>query len=161
MELFRSEFDPIDALLALQRELERTLSSPPRFEMGVSRRGVFPPWNVFVDKDDYVLRLELPDVAPGDVNIEARGRTLSISGKRQPKVPEGGSYHRSERPRVPARPAASRAAIAVTPRAGAGGSTRYGKSRLPSPQPRNARLAADAGVGLGMAGHAPGQGVTL
>ncbi|HSD09406.1 MAG TPA: Hsp20/alpha crystallin family protein [Candidatus Binatia bacterium] len=99
MEFFRAEFDPIDALLALQRELERTVERPPRFDLGVSGRGVFPPLNVFVDKEDYVLRFEVPGIAPQDVTIEAQGRTLNVSGKRELKVPEGGSYHRAERPR--------------------------------------------------------------
>jgi HSP20 family protein len=99
MEFFRGEFDPIGALIALQRELERTLESPLGFDLGVSGRGVFPPVNVFVDRGEYVLRFEVAGIAPQDVEIEAQGRTLNVSGKREPKVPEGGSYHRVERAR--------------------------------------------------------------
>jgi HSP20 family protein len=99
MEFLTREFDPVGALLALQSQLERTLENPLGFDLGVSGRGVFPPVNVFVGRDEYVLRFEIPGIAPQDVKIEAQGRNLNISGRREPKVPEEGSYHRIERAR--------------------------------------------------------------
>jgi len=49
-------FSPLDALLSLQRELDRTFESPTSgFDLGVSGRGVFPPTNVFSDKDGIVI----------------------------------------------------------------------------------------------------------
>ncbi|MEB2285049.1 MAG: Hsp20/alpha crystallin family protein [Myxococcales bacterium] len=92
-----SSFDPVSGLLALQRELERVFDKPFGIDLGPSGRGVFPPVNVFADKDGYVMKLETPGVPPGDVHIEAEGRTLTVSGKREVAPPPGGSFHRRER----------------------------------------------------------------
>ena len=99
MALFRvsSGFDPVGGLLALQRELERVFDKPYGFDLGPSGRGVFPPVNVFADKDGYVVKLEVPGVAPDNVAIETEGRTLTISGKREVPPPTEGSFHRRER----------------------------------------------------------------
>jgi HSP20 family protein len=97
MAVIARGFDPIDTLLALQRGLERTFERPFG-DFGFSGRGVFPPVNVFVENNDHVLRFEVPGVAPQDLQIETQGRTLTLSGRRALKVPEGGSYHRAERP---------------------------------------------------------------
>ena len=45
MALFRfsSSLDPINALMNLQRELDRALENPLGFNFGLSGRGVFPP----------------------------------------------------------------------------------------------------------------------
>jgi len=95
---FSPRFSPLDALLTLQRELDRTFESPALgFDLGVSGRGVFPPTNVFSDKDGYIVRMEVPGVAPEALTIESHGRTLTISGKRETSVPEGASFHRHER----------------------------------------------------------------
>ena len=95
---FSPRFSPLDALLSLQRELDRTFESPTSgFDLGVSGRGVFPPTNVFSDKDGYIVRMEVPGVAPESLAIESHGRTLTISGKRETSAPEGASFHRHER----------------------------------------------------------------
>lgn len=99
MALFR--FSPplnsVSGLLDLQRELDRLFQNPRGFDLGVSSRGVFPAVNIFGDKDGYVVRLEVPGVSPDQISIESHGRTLTISGKRDLKTPEGGSFHRRER----------------------------------------------------------------
>jgi HSP20 family protein len=92
-----SGFDPVSGLLSLQRELERVFDKPAGFDLGPSGRGVFPPVNVFADKDGYSVKLEVPGVAPEDVTIEAHGRTLTVSGKRENAQPAEGSFHRRER----------------------------------------------------------------
>ena len=99
MALFRvsSDFDPVGGLLTLQRELERVFDKPFGFDLGPSGRGVFPPVNVFADKDGYVVKLEVPGIGPENVNIESEGRTLTISGKREVPPPSEGSFHRRER----------------------------------------------------------------
>jgi HSP20 family protein len=99
MALFRfsPDLDPVDALLSLQRELARVFESPFGVELGPSGRGVYPAMNIFTDKNGYVLRMEVPGVPPESIQIEARGRTLTVSGKREGKVPESGSFHRRER----------------------------------------------------------------
>ncbi|MGE0823006.1 MAG: Hsp20/alpha crystallin family protein [Candidatus Binatia bacterium] len=95
---FSSSFDPLEGLLSLQRELDRVFESPSLgFDLGLSGRGVFPPMNVFNDKDGAVIRLEVPGVAPENIAIESQGRTLTVSGKREVTAPEGASFHRRER----------------------------------------------------------------
>jgi HSP20 family protein len=99
MALFRfsPDLDSVDALLSLQRELARVFESPVGFELGPSGRGVYPAMNIFMDKNDYVLRMEVPGVPPESIQIETRGRTLTVAGKREGKAPENGSFHRRER----------------------------------------------------------------
>jgi HSP20 family protein len=99
MALIRFSPDPIDSLLALQRELNRAFESPLGSEFGPSGRGVYPPMNVFMDRDGYVLRMEVPGVNPDSMQIETRGRTLMVSGKREIQPPQHGSFHRRERER--------------------------------------------------------------
>ena len=99
MALFRvsSGFDPVGGLLSLQRELERVFDKPFGIDLGPSGRGVFPPVNVFADKDGYGVKLEVPGIAPENVSIEAEGRTLTVSGTREVPPPTEGSVHRRER----------------------------------------------------------------
>ncbi len=90
--------DPMNALLTVQRELERVLDNPLLgFDLGVSGRGVFPPVNVFSDEEGYVVRVEVPGVSTDQVAIEAQGQTLTISGRREVAVPQGAAFHRRER----------------------------------------------------------------
>jgi HSP20 family protein len=99
MTLFRfsPELDPVDSLLSLQRELARVFESPFGFELGPSGRGVYPPINIFTDKDGTVLRMEVPGVAPENIRVESHGRTITVSGKREVKASENRSFHRRER----------------------------------------------------------------
>jgi len=94
---FSSEFDGVDALLALQRELSNRFDKPFGLELGQSSRGVYPAINVFTDRKGYVLLMEVPGVAPEDLEIETQSRTLRVSGKRDIKTPGEGSFHRRER----------------------------------------------------------------
>ena len=94
---FLPELDPVTGLLTLQRELERAFQSSPSGMVGLSGRGVFPPVNVFSDPDGYVIKVEVPGIAPDQLTIEGEGRTLTISGKRDVDVPQGGAFHRRER----------------------------------------------------------------
>jgi len=99
MALFRfsPQLDPVSGLLALQREVERAFDNPFGFNFGPSGRGVYPPVNVFADRDGYVVRVEVPGVIPENLEIESQGRTLTISGKREVTPPPQGSFHRRER----------------------------------------------------------------
>lgn len=89
--------DPINTLLSLQQELNRVFEQPLGFDLGLSGRGVFPPVNVFSDREGYVVRMEIPGVTPEEVQIESQGRTVTISGKREVFTPENASFHRRER----------------------------------------------------------------
>ena len=60
--------------------------------------GVFPTINLTEDPESYYLRAELPGISAEDLDIQAIGNKLSISGER--KIPsEKGDvrYHRRER----------------------------------------------------------------
>ena len=60
--------------------------------------GVFPPVNVYEDKDNYLLTAELPGVKPEEVEITVTEDALTLKGER--KRDDGGngaSYHRRER----------------------------------------------------------------
>ena len=89
--------DPVGGLLSLQRELERAFQNPFGLDLGVSGRGVFPLVNIFSEPDGYLVRLEIPGVSPEDLHIESQGRSLTIKGRREPRGPESGSFHRRER----------------------------------------------------------------
>lgn len=100
MALFRfsPERDPLNALMRLQREFDRVFENPLGFDMDLSGRGVFPPVNVLQDAEgNYVVRFEVPGVAPENINIESQGRTLTLSGKREFPADTNASYHRRER----------------------------------------------------------------
>jgi len=99
MALFRftPSRDPFNALMNLQRELDRVFDKPRGVDFGLSGRGVYPSVNVFSDQDGYVVKMEVPGMEPEKLTIDAQGRTLTISGKREGTAPQGGSFHRRER----------------------------------------------------------------
>jgi HSP20 family protein len=60
--------------------------------------GVFPPVNISQDADNFYVRAEVPGLKKEDIEIQATGKRISISGKREiPKESDGASYHRKER----------------------------------------------------------------
>jgi HSP20 family protein len=100
MALFRfTGLDPVTGLMTLQRELDRVFENPVGFDLGPSGRGLFPPVNVFADKDGFIVVMEVPGVDPAKVSIETNGRTLTVSGVRDDEVPPDASFHRRERGR--------------------------------------------------------------
>ena len=94
---FRNPFDPVNSLQRLQEALEQVFEKPVGFDLGPSGRGVFPPLNVLADSEGIIVRLEVPGVSPKDLCIESTGRTLTISGKREPLAPASADFHRRER----------------------------------------------------------------
>lgn len=94
---FSQPFDPINALFNLQQEFDRVFDNPRGLDLGLSGRGAFPPMNVFSDAEGYTVRMEIPGVAPENVTVEAHGRTLSVTGKRETQASDNASFHRRER----------------------------------------------------------------
>jgi HSP20 family protein len=88
--------DPFDALLSLQRELDARFASDWLSEM-TSSRGPFPPINVFQQGDDILALMELPGVDRDDLQIQAKGNTIRISGKKRVDYANEASVHRRER----------------------------------------------------------------
>jgi HSP20 family protein len=88
--------DPFDDLFALQRALDARLASD---WMGASTAamGSYPPVNIFQQGDDFVVVVELPGVAKGDLRIEAKENAVRIAGKKDVEYHEDASIHRRER----------------------------------------------------------------
>jgi HSP20 family protein len=88
--------DPFEALFAFQRALENRLSSD-WLGNTTAGTGSYPPINVFQQGDDLVAIIELPGVKPEELNIQAKGNTIRIAGRKSVDYPEGASAHRRER----------------------------------------------------------------
>ncbi len=88
--------DPLAALLGLQRAMDGVMSND-WFGSRTSGSGAFPAVNVFNDGEDYVLVAELPGVRKEDLDVQVRGDTLRIQGKKTIAYDEGASVHRRER----------------------------------------------------------------
>jgi HSP20 family protein len=88
--------DPFAALLGLQRAMDGVMGSD-WFGSRTSGSGAFPLVNVFNDGEDFVLVAELPGVKKEDLDIQVRGDTLRIQGKKSISYDEGASVHRRER----------------------------------------------------------------
>jgi len=88
--------DPFEALFRLQRELEGRRASD-WLKDTTSGVGVYPPINVLQDGHDFVAIVELPGVDKGDLELEAKGNTIGISGKKSVAYGDKVSIHRRER----------------------------------------------------------------
>jgi len=89
-------YHPFDALFDLQRALEARLDSD-WLDGSTAGVGAFPPINVFQQGDNLLAVLEVPGVDKADLEIQAKGNALRISGKKAIAYPEGVSVHRRER----------------------------------------------------------------
>lgn len=80
-------------------ELERMRSDMERLagRFGRNNLGVFPTINLSEDNDNFYIRAELPGIDSENLDIQAAGDSLSISGERKIEVEEGVKYHRRER----------------------------------------------------------------
>jgi HSP20 family protein len=88
--------DPFEALFAFQRALEDRLSSD-WLGNTTAGTGSYPPINVFQKGDDLVAIIELPGVKREELNVQAKGNTIRIAGRKSVDYPEGSSAHRRER----------------------------------------------------------------
>ena len=92
--------NPFNELLRLQHDLESLLNRPTSdVSFGSSAAGVFPPVNVFRDRQgDVVIRAELPGMKPEDIEVTTEARRLTIHGERKADTTDKTAYHRRERP---------------------------------------------------------------
>lgn len=87
-----------DPFHEFQREVGRLFESLEPFQPWRTARQ-FPPVNLYDAGDRYVLTVQAPGMAPGDLDLSITGETLTLRGER--KRPEGvsdESYRRQERP---------------------------------------------------------------
>jgi HSP20 family protein len=89
--------DPFGTLLRLQQALD-TYRTSDWLAAGPSASGSFPPLNAFRKGEDYVLVAELPGIDRAELDIQVKGNTVRIAGRKAPKYPEAMSLHRRERP---------------------------------------------------------------
>lgn len=96
MALLRFDADAVGGLLSLQDELERFMRNPA-FGSGLSGFGAYPPVNIFDTPEGALVVAEAPGLNAAKLDVAGKGRTLTISGKREFE-PEGGGwgYHRRE-----------------------------------------------------------------
>ena len=92
--------NPDDALEGLQREVERLFHDLVYHRHPASHFGEpawSPPADLVVSPTSARVLLELAGVPRDKVQVRLRGRTLEISGRREPPhEPRGSHYHRAE-----------------------------------------------------------------
>ncbi len=93
---FRKAFEEFDRMRRQMDRFAGGLQTPGRPEL--HRAGVFPALNLTEDEHHYYVRAELPGIDAADLDIQAVGKSLSISGERKiTPGAEGARYHRRER----------------------------------------------------------------
>lgn len=91
----RSAFDQLSRM---RRQLDRYFGDEYGAQSGFSGAGVFPQINLTEDADRFFVRAELPGVTTDDIQLQATGKNLTISGERKIDAEnEGVRYHRRER----------------------------------------------------------------
>jgi HSP20 family protein len=88
--------DPFAALLAVQRAMENATRSD-WFGTLTAGRGAYPPVNVFEENGDFVLVAELPGVKKEDLDVQVKGDTVRVRGKKTVDYADDASVHRRER----------------------------------------------------------------
>ena len=101
------KWNPSRELLNIEREFNRMFHSlSNRFGFGdgddIEKEYESAVWSplsdIYEDKDNYTLTMDLPGIKKEDVKISFADGQLSISGeKRQEKESKDGTYHRVER----------------------------------------------------------------
>jgi HSP20 family protein len=89
---------PFDELENMRRQMDRLLGDMGTRPFQAPRAGVYPLLNLTEDKNSYYIRAELPGLKADDLDIQATGNGISISGERKiPPENENAKYHRKER----------------------------------------------------------------
>ena len=92
---WRSPFEELDSMRRRMDLLSEAFGVAPQRELSP---GVFPLVNITESKESFILRAELPGVKGEDLDIQATGKNISLSGERQiASEGENIKYHRRER----------------------------------------------------------------
>ena len=93
--------DPLKDLLDLQERMNRlfeeTLSRGGIDEMGATPPGWAPLADVFDTPGAYLLEIELPGLAQDSIDVQVKGRELTVRGERHPAGGRSAAFHRLER----------------------------------------------------------------
>src|ERR1700758_787516 len=87
-----SHFDPLANIRVFEDAFTRLLSEP------AASRPWAPAVDIYETENDLVLKADVPDVDPKDINVHVENQTLTITGERkfeQEKSSKG--FHRIER----------------------------------------------------------------
>lgn len=88
--------DPFDALLNFQQALDAFRTSG-WLGAGPSGSGAYPPLNVFRQGDDIVIVTEVPGIRKDDLQVQVKGNTIRIAGRKNVRYVDQVSLHRRER----------------------------------------------------------------
>ncbi len=94
------KWDPLRELRIMQEQMNRLFEQSRERNAGepFEEGGWMPPVDIYEDAAEVVVKMELPEVAPEDIEVQIEGNNLIISGER--KLEREGSkqnYHRIER----------------------------------------------------------------
>jgi len=96
-----ARWDPFHQLSSLRDEIDRLFESPfSALSEGLQpfMSGWSPALDLYDDKDNFVLKAEIPGMNKEDIEIQLHDGVLTLSGERkEEKKSEGGDIHRSER----------------------------------------------------------------
>ncbi len=91
----RSSFSELERM---RQQMDNLLGRAQESGLPTLHAGVFPTINLTEDQETYHLRAELPGISADDLEIQATGNNLSISGERKIAEEKGEvRYHRRER----------------------------------------------------------------
>jgi HSP20 family protein len=88
--------DPIDWISQFQQALD-TFRTSSWLGSSPSGSGGYPPLNVFRKGDDLVLIAELPGLRKSDLQIQVKGNTVRITGRKAIEYGANAALHRRER----------------------------------------------------------------
>jgi HSP20 family protein len=88
-----------DRLATLREEMDRLFDSPfgSFLRSPASLRSWSPPLDVYQDKDNFTIVVDLPGLKKENIDISLRGETLTISGERKAEEKKGEQGFRAER----------------------------------------------------------------
>ena len=91
-------FDPLREVLELQRSINQLFNSGRTTNEDVALSAWTPAVDIFESDNEYVIKLELPEVNRDDVKVNLDDQTLTISGERRIENEDRREgYHRIER----------------------------------------------------------------
>ena len=88
--------DPFATLASVQRAMDSVMGGD-WLGTRTAGGGAYPPVSVFNDGEDFVVVAELAGVRKEDLDVQVRGDTLRIKGKKSVAYEDKSSVHRRER----------------------------------------------------------------
>jgi HSP20 family protein len=91
-------FDPLREMAELQRSINQLFNTGRSADNDVALSAWTPAVDIFESENEYLIKLELPEVSRDDVKINLHDQTLTINGERKIEHDDRrDGYHRVER----------------------------------------------------------------